>query len=93
MKAVYVTRDSDDDYVEVWPATVGIRKFHGCVQYGAAWSKHSSTGFLEKGYKGYVMEVDENVCRKRFGFYPRAGTAWYINSRGKRSKVDIDFSP
>jgi len=94
MKAVYVTRDSHDDCVEVWPATVGIRKFHGCVAYGAAWYKNRATGFLTPAtsWNRYVKELNESGCRKRFGFYPKAGTAWYVNTRGKRTKVDIDFS-
>ena len=43
---VYVTRDSYTIIVQVWPATVGIRKFHGCVEYGAAWNKSFSTSRL-----------------------------------------------
>ena len=88
MKAVYVTRDSDNWCVEVWGRIdIGIRKFHGCVTWGTAriGSKFSSRDRTQ------LLEPDE--CREQFGFYPRAGTAWYITTKGKRTKVDIAFSP
>lgn len=90
---VYVTRDTLHDYVDVWPATVGIRKFHGCIIWGAAWCK--GCWELSLYPKKYVRAefLNKTECRKCYGFVPRAGTAWYVNSRGKRSKVDIDFSP
>ncbi|KKN73483.1 hypothetical protein LCGC14_0400580 [marine sediment metagenome] len=93
MKPVYVTRDNHDIDVEVWPATVGIRKFHGCIMWGAAWRKESADYSLYSEKVGMSEDISKSECRKRFGFYPAKGTAWYINSRGKRSKVDIDFSP
>ena len=92
MEAVYVTRDSGRDWAEVYPATVGIRKFHGCVVYGAAWNKKFPDCSLYPQKHKLSESLNITDCRKRFGFYPRAGTAWYINTRGKRSKVDIDFS-
>ena len=93
MKAVYITRDSYSDYVWVFPATVGIRKFHGCIAWGAAWCETYDAIALSQENRKRAEHLDKHPCKKRFGFYPRAGTAWYINSRGKRSKVDIDFSP
>ena len=92
MKAVYVTRDSLRDYIEVWPVTVGIRKFRGCVIWGAAWCEDRYTSFLFPENRGRAKGLDTYECRRHFGFCPRAGTAWYVNTRGKRSKVDIDFS-
>ena len=93
MEAVYVTRDTYNDYVEIWPATVGIRKFHGCVEWGAAWSKDEAEISLYPRRAITAEFISKSKCQQRFGFYLCAGTAWYINTRGKRSKVDIDFSP
>ncbi len=92
MKAVYVTRDSLCFTVEVWPATVGIRKFHGCVKYGAAWQKRYGSYRLYQNDTCSSETLSEYECKERFGFYPGKGTAWYVNSRGKRTKVDIAFS-
>ena len=92
MQGVYVTRDSDDDYVCVWPADVGIRKFHGCTVWGAAWLENMRTTKLSDRGRKYAKYLDEYQCKKRFGFYPRAGTAWWVSGKGRKSKVDIDFS-
>ncbi len=86
---VFVTRASFMESVDVWRATTGIRKFHGCVCWGnARYSKDYS-------YVGSdPMTAAE--CRKTFGFVPRPGTAYLVeyNAKGKmkKSKVDIDFS-
>lgn len=95
MKAVWVTRDTGSYDVRVWPETVGIRKFHGCVQYGAAWRAFRCTAFLYKKTGNYIKAelLTKTECKKRFGFFPRTGTAWYINTKGKRTKEEIDFSP
>ena len=82
MQGVYVTRDSEEVAVEIWPATIGIRKFRGCIIWVAG-----STRDL-----GRSKYLNKRECRKRFGFYPRAGTAWWVSGKGRRSKVDIDFS-
>ena len=87
----YVTRDTWDDRVQVWLATVGIRKFHGCVQYGAAWCKEWTTIALRKSGRKISEYLTPKECRKRFGFYPRKGTAWDIDGK-KRKQVDIDFT-
>ncbi len=92
MEAVYVTRDSTRDVVEVWPVTVGIRKFRGCIIWGAAWCKDRYTACLFPKRRGSAEYLSLVKCRRRFGFYPRAGTAWYVNSKGKKSEVDIDFT-
>ncbi len=93
---VFVTRDSGESDMLVFPATVGIRKFHGCIEWGAAWSSFSVTEHLYPRRMGRAKWLDEEQCRCRFGFYPRAATAYLIeyNAKGqmKKSKVDIDFS-
>jgi hypothetical protein len=94
MQGVYVTRGSYGAYCQVWPAIVGVRKFHGCVVWGAAWKSTSYTHFLFKRSDSWrrAAIMSKSECRKRFGFYPRPGTAWWVSGKGRRSKVDIDFS-
>lgn len=87
----YVTRDTCSYDVEVYPASVGIRKFHGCVQFGAAWNSSGAIGFLKKeGNSEPVTSLSRYECRKRFGFYPRKGTAWDIDGK-KRTRIDMDM--
>ena len=95
---VYVTRDSYMRCVYIYPAIVGIRKFHGCIAWGAAWCKTDDRTSLSARINAKQAErLDEPQCRTRFGFYPSKGTAWLVkyNAKGKmkKSKVDIDFSP
>ena len=79
-----VTRNTDSDYVEIWPAHVGIRKFHGCVCYGAAWEGRWRTFCLYES-RGIVSSgLNKKQCCE--------GTAWFIDGK-KRTKVDIAFSP
>lgn len=88
----YVTRASFSTLVYVFPATVGIRKFNGCVWWGAAWCKTGRTVRLSSTGKCRIAKtLIENQCRKRFGFYPGPGTAYLVDG-SKRTKVDIDFS-
>ncbi len=95
---VYVTRDSQGEGVFVFPATVGIRKFHGCVAWGAAWCKTDDRTALSAGLNAKEAEcLGTSKCKKRFGFFPRPGTAWLVEytakGRMKKSKVDLAFSP
>ncbi len=87
----YVSRDSHALNVEVRPATVGLRKFHGCVQWGSAWNKNDATLGLVRSRKATAENLWPHECRLRFGFYPGKGTAWFVDGK-KRTKVDIDFS-
>lgn len=97
-KDVYVTRDTYEDFVRVWPATVGIRKFHGCIAWGAAWRETDFTDLLygRKNAKSRAGIFLPSACRKHYGFYARPGTAWLIEydakDKMKKSKVDIDFT-
>ena len=97
---VYVSRDSSETVVEIYPATVGLRKFHrlsasgkfrGHVIWGAAWHKEFAVRILDKMFMIFSDRLTKYECRKRFGFYPRKGTAWFVNGK-KRTKVDINFS-
>ena len=91
----YVTRDTGRICAEVWPAGIGIRKVNSRIEYGAAWGKTRATCRL---YKSSIVKLSELLtkaqCRKRFGFYPRAGQAWDIDGK-KRTRIDQDmlFSP
>jgi len=94
---VYVTRDSGCDFIEIWPETVGIRKFKWLVcsvTWGAAWAEGSSSCFLYARENSYIRS--EYICKldskAAFGFIPRKGTAWHIDGKGKRTPVDIEFS-
>ncbi len=90
MNGFYITRDSFDNFVDVYPDYVGIRKFHGCCVWGAAWSEYWTRKLTECGYK-FAEALDTYECKERFGFVPEAGTAWHVKN-GKRTKVDIDFT-
>lgn len=92
-KDVYVTLDTYGVYINIWPATVGIRKFHGCCQYGAAWNAKEPRGLLTKYGRKYSMSVTKNQCQEWFGFYPFPGEAWFVPAKGKRVKVELKFSP
>ena len=91
MNEVYLTRDTGSDDVRVWPVGNGIRKFHGCVEYGSAHCGKDAKKVLEndRDYPGCIDDPD--VCMILFGFYPAEGEAWCVNGRG-RTKVDLAFS-
>lgn len=92
-RSVYITRDSRSDEVWIFPETVGIRKFHGCVAWGAAWC--TTCGIMRLYGDNTVMYAAYTYnyeCKKIFGFIPRGGTAYHVTAKGKRTKVDIDFT-
>ena len=89
---VYVTRGTHDIYVEIWPDTVGIRKFHGCIKWGAAWYENEKTVYLNSKMTKESAFLINPHFKNKFGFIPRKGTAYHIDGEGKRTKVDIDFS-
>ncbi len=88
---VYITRNSFSSYVRVWPATVGIRKFHGCVEYGAAWSANCTKRLRLRTNSKMAILLFSWKCQKKYGFYPPRGTAWYWNGK-KATQVFLDFS-
>ncbi len=90
-RGTLITRDTYGVDVGAYPAIVGIRKFHGCVEYGAAWDEKTPTGWLCPSKKKYIECLSYDECRKQFGFYPRKGTAWHIDGK-KRTKIDIEFT-
>ena len=90
---VYITRDTISGIVDIWPETVGIRKFHGCIEWGAAWNTNWAIIRLYNNQKTCALWVTVFDCKEFFGFITRPGTAYYINSKGKHTKVDIAFSP
>ncbi len=94
---VYVTRNSYYHTVYVFPHRVGIRKFRGCTQWGAAWCKKHATTWLSNRRTKSAECLSPHECRERYGFYPGEGTAWLVkfDAKGKmkKSKVDIAFSP
>lgn len=86
---VFITRDTDNDSVEVYPAVIGIRKFHGCLQYGAACN---ITAADSSWPGGYIVYLDEEECIEKYDFFPKEEEAWYIPEQGTPVLVDIEFS-
>jgi hypothetical protein len=87
---VYVTRDTFQyDMVTVWPAELGIRKWHGCVEYGNA-----NDGNRCDGSGGKVISTQK--CESLYGFVPEKEEAYNVYTivpgRIKIVKVDIRFS-
>ncbi len=94
---VFVTRDTILSAVHIFPATVGIRKFHGCIAWGAAWCEtYDMITLSARRNAKRAKRLNESECRARFGFYPHKGTAWRVEydakNKMKKSKVDIDFT-
>lgn len=89
---VYVTRDTYTHCVRVWPATVGIRKFPGCEEYGAAWSKGFRASRLSPHDDKWVELLSKTGCYNRFGFYPKEEEAWLIEGK-KKTQIFLLFSP
>lgn len=88
----YVTRSSYSDNVYIFPATVGIRKWHGCISWGAAWCKtYECVRLYSTGKCIIAQNLAPEVCRIRFGFHPGPGTAYLVDGE-KKTKIDIDFS-
>lgn len=88
----YVTRDTVGCKVRVWPAEVGIRKFHGCVEYGAAYNEAFRSGW--KGNKKLYDYISTKECKKRFGFTPDKEKAYDIDGSRKQQikEVILEFS-
>jgi len=88
---VYLTRDTYSfGNVAVWPVTVGIRKFHGCIEYGNA-------KYHQYAYKQGCRNISTEDCKAKYGFKPKRGTAYNVYTKeGKviRERIDteMDFS-
>ena len=80
----YVTRDSNGT-IGMQPATEGIRKIHGCIEYRNAtinWRHHFITS---------------DTCWQLFGFVPKKEEAWYVRPDKTglgcvKTKVELEFS-
>lgn len=87
---VYVTRDTNQWYdVSIWPAELGIRKWHGCVQYGNA-KDDTKCDFSGRS----ILSIEE--CKIQYGFIPKKECAYnvYTTPSGKIKivKVNLEFS-
>lgn len=89
---VYVTRASYGTVVRVFVAEFGIRKFHGCVEFGDARTKSYCATW--RGSER-AMDLTLSNCDKLFGFKPPKGSAWecFYGRKPKRIDQDMDFSP
>lgn len=96
---VYLTRDTRPPFgrVDIVPAALGIRKFHGCVEWGVAWCAGHREYRISARTDRVVPDILPVECKARFGFIPRKGTAWLIEytakGKMKKTKVDLAFSP
>lgn len=79
---VYVTRDSGNNtHIEIYPAVIGIRKYEGCVYFG--WIDNI-------GHRS-AMWLPLKDCKYIFGFVPRKGTAWLVETiKGRQKKTRVD---
>jgi len=70
--AVFVIKDSSNNYSNVWLAKWGIKKYPGCVIFG-------------RGVKNYSLYYDENFltlsdkeCDNIYFDHPKKGEAWLV---------------
>ncbi len=89
---VYITRDTYYELIHVWPATrTGIRKFHGCVQFGTDTESRFCCKYLTKTGFRQAELITPFASKDRYGFVPRKGQAYYWNGK-KAVKVELEFS-
>ena len=88
---VYVTRASFSSFIRIWPANVGIRKFHGCVMYGAAWDDEECNYRLTPNGERVVKSVYNYEFLEAHGWCPKPGEAWFVDGK-KHTKVDLEFT-
>ncbi len=73
-KAVFITRDSNDDISRLWNAKIGISKIEGCVEYWSPWEDEQQ-GFGNVSHMGIL---DETECIAKYGSFPASGEAWLV---------------
>ncbi len=92
---VYLSRSSRAVYVDVWNTNIGIVKYKGSMYFLSAMSlgvrgeklSRKTTGRLSSQW--IYDSVGKEVVRKQFGFIPRPGTAWLVNTTTlKRKRID-----
>ncbi len=89
---VFVTRDSNANFITVVPAHVGIVKVEGCYQFFCAIKD-------EDGEYGYNYDDNEkaiarSTCRRRYGSVPKKGEAYLVEEGRKHinwTRVDEEM--
>ncbi|KKM14736.1 hypothetical protein LCGC14_1703160 [marine sediment metagenome] len=68
MGLVFISRDTRFSGVEVRPASNGLVKERGCVQFFSV-----DVIYMFKNF-------NKEKCTKKYGSYPRDGTAWLVDT-------------
>ena len=81
---VYVTRDTDNTFAEVWVAEIGIVKTKGCVRYESA-AQITKKGWMGNNWLSSLIEtLTKQQCFDKYGDYPDEGEAWLVEDEGNR---------
>ena len=72
--AVFVALFSDNDIVFVWPASRGIKKYKGCVEFGEAGREEGP--FDEETYN--ALKYWKHECDEIYFDHPKAEEAWLV---------------
>ncbi len=73
--AVFVSRDSDDSYVRVWPAITGIKKYSGCVEFGTGLGDEP---LAEGDSSDLFFAQAKHECERVYYDFPEQETAWLV---------------
>lgn len=70
-----VVRNSDDDKgAAMWPAIYGVKKYHGCVEFGRAIDGCSWDDADDEA----TISMFKGECEAIFYDYPKIETAWLV---------------
>ena len=89
--ALFVSRDTGDSFVCVWPAVMGLRKYSECTLFGTGdqGDSHDTNKYEQ------CSIVSGNECKDYFGCFPEQGEAWLLVPRGEQhyfwTHVDPDL--
>ncbi len=94
---IYMTRDTESGYVEIWNPNIGIikqRRNRTCVRFVSAKTlEHRGVHKITIGRLSFAHHVTNmKEINKQFGFTPPHGTAWIVNTTTlKRTRIDEDM--
>ncbi len=77
--AVFITKDSGVTQPHIWPAAMGLKKLHGCVEYGHKYS-YGNVRYSESGTR---MQLEKKRCEEIYYDVPATGEAWLVVPVGK----------
>jgi len=70
--AVFIIKDSYDDYNNVWPAKWGIKKYRGCVVFGRGISECSLSD--DENF----LTLSDKECYNIYLDHPKKEEAWLV---------------